>query len=89
MRKLTDAEARSGYVKEFGFNSNWKKQKAICGYEHCIELMPHSGRKKSKESCPIFGHNCPGGKSMVAKCIIGKKRIIPKERIAKEWRDFI
>lgn len=51
MRKLTGAEARSGYVKEFGFNKDWKKQKAICGYEHCIELMdlPPIPRKEAIE----------------------------------------
>ena len=88
MRKLTDAEARSGYIKEFGFNPNWKKQQCICGYEHCIELMPHEGRPRSKKSCFIFGHNCPGGEEMVKKCITGKNRIVPKERIVEEDRDF-
>ena len=117
-KKLIGAEARSGYIDDFGFNPNWKKQRCICGYEHCIELMPLPGitrreaidhnnyfkrcletgilgtgepldehRKKYFEgeikgfnsldypikvdrskSCPVFGHNCPGGKAMIAKC---------------------
>ena len=33
-------EARSGYHSEFKPNKNWKKQKCICKWEHCIELMP-------------------------------------------------
>ncbi len=82
MRKLTGVEARSGYTKEFGFNKDWKKQGALCGYEHCIELM-FLTEKSTKISCPIFGHNCPGGKEMVKKCIVGKKRFIPKERFKK------
>lgn len=83
MRKLTDAEAKSGYTPDFGFNPNWKRQKAICGYEHCIELMSIS-EETTKKSCPIFGHDCPGGKEMVKKCVIGKTRFIPKERLAKK-----
>ena len=77
-RKLTAREARSGYTNYFGFNPNWEKQKAICGYEHCIELMPL--KRNSKKSCPIFGHDCPGGKEMTQKC---KRSIddIPEEKI--------
>jgi len=81
MKKLTGKEARSGYTKYFGFNPNWKKQKALCGYEHCIELM-YIGAKRTKKSCPLFGHNCPGGKAMVDKC---RKTLedVPEERFAK------
>ena len=80
MRKLTGKEARSGYTKEFGFNKDWKKQNAICGYEHCIELMPLES--PSDKSCPIFGHNCPGGKEMVSKCQMEFDKI-PKDRFCK------
>ena len=83
MRKLTDVEARSGYIEEFGFNKDWREQQAICGYEHCIELM-FITEETTTLSCPIFGHNCPGGKQMVKKCIVGKKRFIPEGRL---WKD--
>ena len=77
-RKLKPEESRSGYIEDFSFNPDWKEHKAICGYEHCIELMP-IGEKITNRSCPIFGHNCPGSIGMVSKC---NKTIkdIPKER---------
>jgi hypothetical protein len=79
--KFTDAEARSGYIKDFSFNPDWKEQKCTCGYEHCIELMPLT-KSMTKKSCKIFGHNCPGGSEMVEKC--GKTIYdIPIERITR------
>lgn len=50
-KALTDAEAINGYIEDFSFNPNWKKQRAVCGYEHCIELMPLYGftRKQAIE----------------------------------------
>jgi len=80
MGKITDEEAINGYVKDFSFNPNWKKQKALCGYEHCIELMPLT--KRTNKSCKVFGHNCPGGKEIVDKC---NKTLydIPKVRFAR------
>ncbi|KKK95099.1 hypothetical protein LCGC14_2676210 [marine sediment metagenome] len=76
-RKLKPEESRSGYINDFSFNPDWEKHKAICGYEHCIELMP---LEHKNTSCPIFGHNCPGGVAMVKEC---KSQIedIPEERI--------
>ena len=78
-KKMTPTEARSGYHKDFSFNPDWKKHKSVCGYEHCIELMPLKN-PRNKKSCPVFGHNCPGGKEMVSKCQmtindIGKERM--------------
>ncbi|MEM2959701.1 MAG: hypothetical protein QW261_15475 [Candidatus Jordarchaeaceae archaeon] len=36
-------------------------------YEHCIENMPLT-MERTGESCPLFGHNCPGGEEQVAAC---------------------
>ena len=84
-RKLTDVEARSGYTKDFSFNPNWKEQKAICGYEHCIELMPLEEDRIDK-SCHIFGHNCPGGKEMAQKCRVTFDSI-PDNRFVKDDKE--
>ena len=79
MKKLSNSEAKNGYIPYFGFNPKWREQKAICGYEHCIELMPLQ-TETNKNSCHIFGHNCPGGAEMVQKCLVDE---VPKERTVK------
>lgn len=80
-KKLTDSETRSGYIEDFSFNPYWKEQKAICGYEHCIELM-HISIKTTQKSCHIFGHDCPGDKSMAQKCKVSWESI-STERFVK------
>jgi hypothetical protein len=54
-----------GYCINFERNKNYLKQKLICPYEHCIELMP---LKYGKKSCSIFGHDCPGGEEQAREC---------------------
>jgi hypothetical protein len=56
-----------GYSIDFSPNENYEKQGLDGEWEHYIEQMPLQERTTIK-SCPIFGHNCPGGAEKVAKC---------------------
>ena len=56
-----------GYSEDLDFNEDWQKEGLACGYEHCIENFPLE-EKRSKKSCPLFGHNCPGGVKQVKEC---------------------
>lgn len=47
------------------FNPHFREEGRTCGYEHCIETMPFSGEGLD---CPVFGHDCPGGKDQLAEC---------------------
>jgi len=58
-----------GYSISFYPNEIFKKQNLLCKWEHCIEFMPLPSRN-TKVSCPIFGHNCPGGADQASKCKI-------------------
>lgn len=54
-----------GYIERFEPNDAFMKQGIICHWEHCIEYMPY---ESGEESCPIFGHNCPGEKEQADIC---------------------
>ena len=58
-----------GYSINFYPNENYKEHNLACEWEHCIEFMPLTSRR-TKASCPIFGHNCPGGAQKASKCKI-------------------
>lgn len=58
--------SRCGYSRCFEPNEKWKSQKGICQYEHCIENMGFSDDEG--KSCPVFGHDCPGGKKQADLC---------------------
>lgn len=70
-----------GYSIDFSPNHNYGKHGLICEWEHCIEWMPLT-EKPTKYSCPVFGHNCPGGTEKISKCgkTIGD---IPSKRFIK------
>jgi hypothetical protein len=71
----------TGYSIDFKENLEYEKNGLFCKWEHCIERMPLS-KKRTEFSCPVFGHNCPGGLVEIKKC--GKKiSDIPKERFVK------
>lgn len=57
--------ALCGYSLCFEFNEMWDEQGGLCGWEHCIENMPQSGDERT---CPMFGHDCPGGAETVSSC---------------------
>lgn len=56
-----------GYCLNFNSNEWYKEQGLSCPWEHCIELM-NLPKDRTKESCPIYGHDCPGGENQVMKC---------------------
>ena len=62
-------------------NSHYEKNGLFCEWEHCIENMPITS-ENTELSCPVFGHNCPGGVDKVKIC--GKTLAeIPEERFLK------
>jgi hypothetical protein len=56
-----------GYSLDFAPNLDFDEQGLVCEYEHCIEHMPLR-EERSDESCPVFGHDCPGGSRRVVTC---------------------
>ena len=56
-----------GYSISFAPNKDYKEQGLVCEWEHCIEHLPLKQRT-TNQSCPIFGHNCPGGADKVSEC---------------------
>lgn len=65
----------TGYSINFYRNEDYDKQGLACEWEHCIEHMPLKMRT-TEQSCPIFGHNCPGGADKVSECEKIKEKII-------------
>lgn len=71
-----------GYSIDFSPNPDYAKHGLICEWEHCIEWMPFT-EEPTEYSCPVFGHNCPGGVEKVSKC--GKTiEDIPSNRFIKK-----
>lgn len=71
-----------GYSIDFSPNLDYEKHDLICEWEHCIEWMPLT-EEPTEYSCPVFGHNCPGGVEKVSKC--GKTiKDIPSDRFIKK-----
>ena len=70
-----------GYSVDMTPNSHYEKNGLFCEWEHCIENMPITS-ENTELSCPVFGHNCPGGVDKVKIC--GKTLDeIPEERFLK------
>ena len=60
--------AGCGYSRYTEPNPHWSDQPhAICKFEHCIENQPIRLNRDDR-SCPVFGHDCPGGTKQAAKC---------------------
>lgn len=57
----------NGYSIDFSINQNYEQHGLACEWEHCIELMPLT-EDKTPNSCPLWGHNCPGGIDKISKC---------------------
>jgi len=70
-----------GYSINFEKNKGYARQGLICGWEHCVEHFPVE-EKTTELSCPVFGHDCPGGIEIRKIC---DKKIddIPKKRFVK------
>lgn len=56
-----------GYVPITQFNHAFRIQQFWCPWEHCIELFPLP-KVRTPGSCPIFGHDCPGGEGQAVSC---------------------
>jgi len=56
-----------GYVPITQFNHAFRIQQFWCPWEHCIELFPLP-KVRTPGSCPVFGHNCPGGERQAVLC---------------------
>ena len=57
-----------GYIPDFSPRAGFLQRGLSCPYEHCIELMP---LKYCEISCPVWGHDCPGGQSQLMVCRFG------------------
>jgi hypothetical protein len=66
VERLNDSVAL-GFSIDFSPNEQWVEQGLICQYEHCIEHMPLR-QERGNGSCPVFGHDCPGGVAQVQTC---------------------
>lgn len=49
-----------GYSINFEANKDYARQDLLCEWEHCVEHFPLE-EKETELSCPVFGHDCPGG----------------------------
>jgi len=56
-----------GYSLNFRANPHWHEQGLLCQYEHCVEHLPLTD-PSTDASCPLFGHDCPGGQGVVDSC---------------------
>lgn len=56
-----------GHSINFQPNSDYKEQGLLCEWEHCIEHFPVR-EERDDISCPVFGHDCPGGIGTRTKC---------------------
>ncbi len=63
--ECTIEDLPTGYIPDFSPRADFAEHGLSCPYEHCIELMPLEG---GEISCPVFGHDCPGGPSQVQVC---------------------
>jgi hypothetical protein len=57
----------AGYSIDLTANQDFERQGLFCEWEHCIELMPLA-EVPSDVSCPVFGHDCPGGLEKASNC---------------------
>jgi len=56
-----------GYSLNLAPNEKWGAEGLICQFGHCIERMPLRS-EGGERSCPVFGHDCPGGTRQVKAC---------------------
>lgn len=66
-----------GYSLNFFPNVGYKEQGLLCEWEHCIELM-HLTEEPTAQTCPVFGHDCPGGTVARVDCKKSAKEIPPE-----------
>lgn len=49
------------YAQYAGPNQRFDEMGHMCPYEYCIETQDLHPDEDYSKSCPIFGHDCPGG----------------------------
>lgn len=49
------------YAQYSGYNHAFEQMGHMCPYEYCIETQPLHPTADGTKSCPVFGHDCPGG----------------------------
>lgn len=59
-----------GWSLNFRANPNFREQGLLCEWEHCVEYLPLQ-RHRNELSCPVWGHDCPGGIEVAKACDIG------------------
>ncbi len=70
-----------GYSINFDANKDYEQQGLLCEWEHCVEHFPLKERE-TELSCPVFGHDCPGGIEARKSC--GRNiEDIPKKRFIR------
>lgn len=71
-----------GYSLKFFPNEEYESQNLICQWNHCIEWMPLR-KKRDENSCPLFGHDCPGGPETAHACRKMKDDILQNRIVDK------
>lgn len=66
-----------GYSINIFENPDYAENGFSCEWEHCIEHSPVE-RETSEKSCPLWGHNCPGGLVTLTNCRVAKKYGLPE-----------
>jgi hypothetical protein len=66
-REWTREHGPIGYSENMEPLEDWKEKGMTCPYEHCIERSPLR-LEQHEGSCPVYGHDCPGGASKARAC---------------------
>ncbi len=72
-----------GYSINFFPNEEYENQGLFCEWEHCIEWMPLT-EETTELSCPVWGHNCPGGIKLISSCENKNKEISSDRVLTRE-----
>jgi hypothetical protein len=56
-----------GYCPDARPFADWQAAGLLCPWQHCIERAPLRA-ERDEHSCPVFGHDCPGGAAQAAAC---------------------
>ena len=74
--KVESAIKKDGhfYAKYSGHNYAFEQMGHVYPYEYCIETQPLHPTADGSKSCPMFGHDCPGGAWQAFFCRLGEGR---------------
>jgi hypothetical protein len=71
-----------GYSNDFTCNNEYEEMGLCCPYEHCIE---NCSTDTAPSSCPVFGHQCPGGALQAVACSSDESDSSPWLGITKKY----